>query len=87
MDQMTLQPVFHLFNAFLPSLTAFLVVSAVVSALPERAGKKAEHQPAHALNPMNFKLATNRVRVKHYPSVGAKMYTIPTSMRSRPRNY
>jgi hypothetical protein len=86
MDQTTLQPVFHLFNSFLPSITAFLVLSAVVSGLPER-GKKGERQPAHALSGLNLKLATSKVRVKHYPSVEAKMYTIPTSMRSRPRNY
>jgi len=86
MDQMTLQPVFHLFNNFLPSITAFLVLSAIVSGLPER-GKKGERQPAHALTGLNLKLATNKVRVKHYPSVAVKMYTIPTSMRTAPRKY
>jgi hypothetical protein len=81
MIQLTLQPVFHMFNNFLPSAAVFMVVSAFLSAVPDF-GKKAKNQTKPALfNGMKLK------RVAPI-AVDAKTYTIPTSMRSRTsRNY
>jgi hypothetical protein len=79
--QLSLQPVFHLFNTFLPSAAAFMVLSALFSALPDF-GKKAKHQ----MNPAEF--SGMKLKKATPLPVDVKMYTIPTSMRTRTsRNY
>lgn len=84
MIPMTLQPVFHMFNSFLPSITAFLVISAIVMGLPVNSSKNGKRQPARVSNGMKLQRASfNRPRQKQPSTVGVKMYTIPTSMRIR----
>jgi hypothetical protein len=80
MNQTSLQPIFHLFNSFLPAAAASMVILAFMSSLPDF-GKKAKPQMNPAtLSGMKLKRATSPTEVK--------AYTIPTSMRPRPsRNY
>ncbi len=80
MDQLSLQPVFHMINSFLPSTAAFLVLSAVVMGLPARSGKGEKLQPKRA--------ASSRMKLQRVaPTGGMKSYRIPTSMRPRQRDW
>jgi hypothetical protein len=76
MFQLSLQPIFHMFNSFLPSVAAFLVVSAFLSALPDF-GKKAKTQA----KPAGFK--GMKLKKAATLQVDANKYTMPTSMRAR----
>jgi hypothetical protein len=88
MLQLAFQPINHIFNSILPLGAGLMVMLAILSSLPGFIGKKAKGQlkpalvgikPSHALsNGMRLKAAT-------LPATCA--YRIPTSMRTRSRNY
>lgn len=89
MLQLSLQPMFHLFNSVLPSLATFMVLSAFLSALPNF-GKKASPQMQRATSGRILRKPVTFVGMKRQPvaSTQVKAYSIPTSMRPRTsRNY
>lgn len=87
--QQSLQPIFHLINSFLPSVATFMVISAIISSLPQLSGQKGKSQPNEAkFNGMKLQRATINRNLNRALPIRTKAYTIPTSMRTRTsRNY
>ena len=85
MIQSSFQPIFHLFNSILPSISAFMVVSAVLSSLPNLTGQRTKGQVNQTgFNRMKLQWAkANRVKQGSAASHNVLPYTIPTSMRTR----
>jgi hypothetical protein len=86
--QQSLQPIFHLFNSFLPSVATYMVISAIVSSLPQLSGQKGKGQLNEArFNGMKLQRVVSNRAMNSAP-IRTKAYTIPTSMRTRTtRNY
>jgi hypothetical protein len=80
MIQQALQPIFHLFNTIMPSASMFMVLSAVLSSLPNGSSNREKRHLQQA--PMR------RTKISMPAYRGTMNYTIPTSMRTRAtRNY
>ncbi len=89
MLQLALQPIIHLFNSILPVAAGFMVILAVLSSLPGFIGKGPKGQMKAAI-PVGMKpkhAMSNGMRLKRATHHATIAYRIPTSMRTRSRNY
>jgi hypothetical protein len=83
MIQLTLHPIFHLFNSILPPLAAFMVASAFLTSFSGTAAKR-QPKPAIANAPKLKRIPYQGKKLNQVTPNRAKAYTMPTSMRSRP---